>query len=52
MDPRPLPPGFISQYDQSTQRYYYVGMLHNFFFFFFFLIKNFLARQRKEINLV
>ncbi|CAB4482255.1 hypothetical protein RhiirA5_465686 [Rhizophagus irregularis] len=24
MDPRPLPPGFISQYDQNTQRYYYV----------------------------
>ncbi|RIA88785.1 hypothetical protein C1645_825814 [Glomus cerebriforme] len=24
MDPRPLPPGFISQYDQNTQRYFYV----------------------------
>jgi len=24
MDPRPLPPGFISQYDPNTQRYFYV----------------------------
>ncbi|CAI2181173.1 8436_t:CDS:2 [Funneliformis geosporum] len=24
MDPRPLPPGFISEFDPNTQRYYYI----------------------------